>query len=130
MLPTALRDEMVEQARREAPRECCGMIAGRGEKATRLIRCANEHPTPEARYRIAKADLPNVVRIEDAGEELVAIYHSHPRSEPYPSPTDRAEAHYPDSLYVLVSLRSEPPEMYAYQIADDHAVRRVPLEIT
>lgn len=130
MLPAPLRDEMVEHARREAPRECCGMIAGRGERATRLIRCHNEHPSPEARYRIANADLPNVVRIEDAGEELVAIYHSHPRSEPYPSPTDRAEAHYPDSLYVLVSLRAEPPEMYAYRIAPDQAVTKVPVEIT
>jgi [CysO sulfur-carrier protein]-S-L-cysteine hydrolase len=60
------------------------------------------------------------------GEELVGIYHSHPASQAYPSPTDRAESHYPDAVYVLVSLRGEPPEMRAFRIEDD-AVREVAL---
>ena len=65
--------------------------------------------------------------MDDRGEELVAIYHSHPVSQPYPSPTDRAEAHYPDACYILVSLRSAAPEIYAYRILPDGAVREVDL---
>jgi len=61
------------------------------------------------------------------GEELAAIYHSHPASQPYPSPTDRAEAHYPDAVYVLVSLRTAEPEIEAWRIASDGAVRAVTL---
>lgn len=61
------------------------------------------------------------------GEELVAIYHSHPASQPYPSPTDRAEAHYPDAFYVLVSLRADEPELRAFRILDGGAVREVTL---
>ncbi len=52
------------------------------------------------------------------GEELVAIYHSHPITQPYPSPTDRSEAHYPDAFYVLVSLRDTHPEIRAYRMRD------------
>jgi proteasome lid subunit RPN8/RPN11 len=64
--------------------------------------------------------------MDEKGEELVAIYHSHPASQPYPSPTDRAESHYPDAVYVLVSLRSQTPEVRAYRIEDD-MVREVAL---
>lgn len=57
--------------------------------------------------------------MDAAGEELVGIYHSHPASIPYPSPTDRLEAFYPDAVYVLVSLRTGDPELRAFRIAAD-----------
>ena len=79
------------------------------------------------RYLIAPREQLNAFReMDDQGEELVAIYHSHPASQPYPSPTDRAEAHYPEAVYVLISLRTVTPEVRAYRITDD-MVREVPL---
>jgi proteasome lid subunit RPN8/RPN11 len=120
------------------PNEVCGLLAGRRGVVTRAIRCRNEHETPRTRYRIAAQDLLNVPRLEDAGEELVAIYHSHPETEPRPSPTDvlesqfvdeagRARSLYPDSLYVLLSLRTGQPELRAYAIeAGD--IREVPVD--
>ena len=94
----------------------------------RVIRCANVHETPTTRYRIDPREQLRAFRdMEDRGEELVAIYHSHPVSQPYPSPTDRAEAHYPDAFYVLVSLRTGEPELRAFRILPDGAVREVTL---
>ena len=79
------------------------------------------------RYLIAPREQLRAFReMDDQAEELVAIYHSHPASQPYPSPTDRAEAHYPEAVYVLISLRTPTPEVRAYRIADD-MVREVPL---
>jgi len=43
-----------------------------------------------------------------------------------PSPTDRAESHYPEAVYVLVSLRDTAPDVRAFQIRDGW-VREVPL---
>lgn len=72
------------------------------------------------RYRIDPREQLAAFRSMDAaGEDLVGIYHSHPASVPYPSPTDRAEAFYPDAVYVLVSLRGGEPELRAYRIAAD-----------
>lgn len=116
-------------AKDEAPRECCGLIAGRAGVASRIVRCTNASPTPEVRYTLK--EVRRVIEIEDAGEEVLAIYHSHPRSPAYPSPTDRREAHWPEAFYVLVSLRdpdpARPPELYAYRIRDRDAVTQVEL---
>jgi proteasome lid subunit RPN8/RPN11 len=78
------------------------------------------HPTPTTRYVIDPREQLKAFRaIEAAGEELVGIYHSHPVSEPIPSPTDRAEAHYPDAFYILISLRTGKPEVRAFRIAPE-----------
>lgn len=80
-----------------------------------------------SRYVIdAREQLAAFREMDARGEELVAIYHSHPVSQPYPSPTDRAEAHYPDAIYLLVSLRTGTPELHGYRI-DEGFVREVPL---
>lgn len=127
MLSRELRDAVIAHAREAAPNEACGLIAGRDGVPTRAIRCANAHPLPMTRYLIDPREQLRIFRdMDEQGEELVAIYHSHPASQPYPSPTDRAESHYPDAVYVLVSLRAEAPEVRAFRIADD-VVREVAL---
>ncbi len=88
----------------------------------------NAHETPTTRYRIDPLEQLRAFReMDERGEELVAIYHSHPVSQPYPSPTDRAEAHYPDAVYVLASLRTDEPELEAYRIKGTGSVVRVEL---
>jgi proteasome lid subunit RPN8/RPN11 len=126
-LPAALRDDILAHARAEAPKEACGLVAGRNARATRVIRCTNAHPAAVTRYTIDPREQLRAFRdMEANGEDLVAIYHSHPATQAYPSPTDRAEAHYPEAVYVLVSLRDATPDVRAFQIRDGW-VREVPL---
>jgi len=128
-LPRAIREEIVAHARASAPNEACGLIAGRDGTPARAIRCANVHETPTTRYRIEPREQLQAFRaMDDRSEELVAIYHSHPASQAYPSPTDRAEAHYPDAVYILVSLRTDEPEVRGFRIAADGIVREVALD--
>jgi proteasome lid subunit RPN8/RPN11 len=57
------------------------------------------------RYNVHPEDLVRITfAIEDAGEDLVAIFHSHTRSAAVPSATDRRTAMYPDAFYLLASL--------------------------
>jgi len=118
-LPAALRDAIVSHARAEVPKEACGLVAGRDGRATRVIRCVNAHPAAVTRYTIDPREQLRAFRdMEANGEDLVAIYHSHPATQAYPSPTDRAESHYPEAIYVLVSLRDTAPDVRAFRIRD------------
>ena len=94
------------------------MIAARDGEAVRLYRATNAAASP-LRYEIDGAEQYRIqMEIEDAGLDLGAIYHSHTRTEPYPSQTDINLAFYPDTLYVIVGLGGDEPDVRAYRIRD------------
>ncbi|HEY1509538.1 MAG TPA: M67 family metallopeptidase [Solirubrobacteraceae bacterium] len=114
----ALYDEMVEHARAEAPNECCGMVGSNDGDAVKVFRAENAAASP-LRYEIDGAEQYRIqMEIDDAGLDLGAIYHSHTRSRPYPSQTDINLAFYPETLYVIVGLAGDEPEVRAFQIRD------------
>jgi [CysO sulfur-carrier protein]-S-L-cysteine hydrolase len=113
-----LYEQMIEHAREDAPNECCGMLASRDGKVVKLYRARNAAASP-LRYEIDGADQYRIqMDIDDADLELGAIYHSHTRTEPYPSQTDINLAFYPEALYVIVGLASAEPEVRAFTIRD------------
>lgn len=57
-------------------------------------------------------------RARPNGLEVLGFYHSHPGSPAVPSDTDRAEASYPDHLYLIVSLKHERPEVRLFRLTD------------
>src|SRR5215217_2301955 len=120
VLPDEMRTEIIEHARDHAPRECCGVIAGRNGSLTRLYRLTNLEQGVD-RYLIDDEELYRVYReIEEGGDELLAIYHSHPVSVAYPSKTDLAFAFWPDSYYLICSLEHpESPIIRAFRIVED-----------
>jgi proteasome lid subunit RPN8/RPN11 len=115
-----LIDEMVAHAREDLPNECCGMIGGRDGAATRIVRVENAAASP-LRYEMDPQGQYDALKaIEDAGEDLVAIYHSHTRSAAYPSQTDVNEAvMWPEQVYVIVSHEHEDaPDVKGYSLQD------------
>jgi proteasome lid subunit RPN8/RPN11 len=119
-IPTALIDEIVAHSREEAPNECCGLLGGRNGAATTLYRARNEFESP-LRYNVHPQDLIRITNeLDEGGEELVGIYHSHTRSEAYPSQTDvNLAENWPDPLYLICSL-ADPgaPVVRAFAIRD------------
>lgn len=111
-----LYDEMIEHAREQAPNECCGMLGSRDGRVVKLYRATNAAASP-LRYEIDGADQYRIqMEIDDSELELGAIYHSHTRTEPYPSQTDINLAFYPQALYVIVGLAGAEPEVRAFWI--------------
>jgi proteasome lid subunit RPN8/RPN11 len=113
-----LLDEIVAHAREDAPNECCGMVAARDGRAVRVYRAQNAAASP-LRYEIEPHDQYRIeMEIEDSGDDLGAIYHSHTRSDPVPSQTDVNLAFHPQSLYVIVGVAGEEPDVRAWRIVD------------
>lgn len=100
-----LLDEIVAHSREEAPNECCGLVAGVDGVATEVFRARNEMASPLA-YNVHPQDLLRITQeIDDRGEELAAIYHSHTKSPAEPSQTDiNLAANWPDPVYLICSL--------------------------
>ena len=119
-IPRALYDELIAHALEEAPNECVGMIAAHEDEAVEVHRARNAAASP-LRYEIDGMEQFRLqTAIEDAGLDLGAIYHSHTRSDPYPSQTDVNLAFYPDSLYLIVGVKDRgAPDVRAYTIVDE-----------
>jgi proteasome lid subunit RPN8/RPN11 len=113
-----LLDEVVEHARRDAPNECCGIIAARGDEAVAVHAMENTQASP-LRFAIDGLALYTLLdELEDQGLTLGAIYHSHTRSEPRPSQTDVNFAKgWPGVEWVIVGLAGAEPEVRSYLIA-------------
>jgi proteasome lid subunit RPN8/RPN11 len=118
-IPQQIFDQLIAHAREEAPNECCGMIGGEDGAATTVYRSINAEAS-RLRYSLDANDQFRIMRqMEESGEDLLAIYHSHTASAPYPSQTDVNLAAYPDAVYVIVSLQdSEHPEVRGFWIRD------------
>lgn len=105
-VPAPLAEELLSHARSQLPNEACGILAGTVADgvATTFHPARNEEASP-LRYNVHPEDLVRITfEIEDAGDDMVAIFHSHTRSPAVPSPTDRRAAMYPDVFYLLATL--------------------------
>ena len=83
------------------------------------------------RYELHPTDQLRIMnRLEEDGEELVGIYHSHTKSEAYPSQTDiNLAENWPDPLYLICSLEhDDAPVVRAFEIRDG-AVEEVELDV-
>ncbi len=130
-VPRAHIDEMIGHARADVPNECCGLIGGTPEEAQSIHRAANAEASP-LRYSIApREQLELMNRIEEDGQEVVGIYHSHTRTPAYPSQTDiNLAAGWPDAVYFIVSLEHpEEPVVNAFRITGS-TVEDVDLQIS
>jgi proteasome lid subunit RPN8/RPN11 len=114
-----LFDEMVAHAMHDAPNECCGVLGTKDGDAVKLYRATNVHASP-LRYQIDDRELLSIYNdAEDSGLDMGLIYHSHTRSEPYPSQTDvNLATGWPDALYVIVGTATPEPVVRAYWIRD------------
>ena len=114
-------DQIISHALESAPRECCGLIGGNADgRAETIYRMRNAAADPLVTYEAAPEDLFAAQRsMRERGEQLLAIYHSHPRADtPVSSATDVRLAYYPSAVYFIVGLGGEQPMLGAFRILE------------
>ncbi len=117
-LPSTAFAEMLGHMYGGYPLEACGLLVGRGNRVERFVACTNVAASARV-YTIDPLEhLRAERRADDDGLEVIGVVHSHTHSEPYPSPTDVAQAPDPNWHYVIVSLKRHAPEVRSYRIVD------------
>ena len=122
-------DRLLAEARANPNIECCGLLAGCDAVISAILPAKNALQSPKA-YEIAPQELFDLFRrIRSEGLDHLGIYHSHPNGENDPSPLDIELSFYPDTAYLIISMRpgaSRP--IRAFRIVDGQA-RELSLQI-
>ena len=110
---------MLQHLKEEYPLEGCGLMAVKDGVVTAVYPIDNILKSPTAYEMEPLQQVQTILKIEANEEALMAIYHSHPHGPSQPSATDIAQAYYPDSIYIIVSLdNKDMPTVNAFNIVD------------
>lgn len=117
-LPRAIINQILEQAQASPGAEVCGLMGARDSRPTRCYPVANAADQPLRHFRMEPQQQIAAMReMRERGEELFAIYHSHPEAAARPSAEDLQQAAYPEAYYLIASLATEGTlQLRAYQL--------------
>ena len=128
-IPRDIFEGIIDHAKKESPLECCGILGGKGETVQKAFEFHNAEKSP-IRFSISPQEqLKFFDEIERQSIEMIAIYHSHPDSIPFPSETDVNMAFYPEVSSIIISLKEpDNPVVKAFRI-DKEAIRLEEIEV-
>lgn len=119
---------MLRHVRACLPDEACGLLGGTEETVRMVIAVTNEARSPVTFRMEPREQLKAMLLIEEAGYELLGIYHSHPAGPQGPSQTDLAEAYYPDVAYLIWYRAEDGWRCSAYDLGAG-TLRRIPISL-
>ncbi|MGC8500666.1 MAG: M67 family metallopeptidase [Leptospirillia bacterium] len=125
LLPPVVLREILDHCRSLRPEEACGLVASDASgRPVAVIPVTNSLHSP-VRYQMEmREQFAAMKRIRQEGWSLFAIFHSHPLSDPIPSPTDIRQAFYPEAYMIIVGLEREPAVVRGYVVRDGQFFER------
>jgi len=129
-LPRTIVNQLLHLAQRAPEEEICGLISGDRSGFKHCYPVKNVAPDKTRLFHLdPRGQIDAMRRMREAGEQLMAIFHSHPHAPALPSAVDIRESEYPDVLYLIISLGTKGVlEMRAFRLRDGK-VTDVPIAI-
>ena len=130
-IPRKLANELLHLAQQSANVEICGLIGGQEGLAQHCYPINNIAEYPQQRFLLdASQQITAISQMRERGQELFAIYHSHPTTPAFPSSEDLALSAYHAALYLIISLNTKGIlEMRGFKI-NQKSAQEIPLTLT
>ncbi|MEW6039714.1 MAG: M67 family metallopeptidase [Pseudomonadota bacterium] len=128
-IPRHLVNQILHLAQASPGFEVCGLIGAAQGGRMRCYPVPNVADRPECRFLLdPKGQIEAMRAMRERGEELFAIFHSHPTAAAAPSSVDLEFAAYPEALHLIVSLNTKGVlELRGFRIGAAGAVSEVEL---
>lgn len=122
-IPRKLAQQLLHLAQISPDAEICGLVGGKNGVPQTCYPVVNIAESPEQRFLLdPKQQIAAMAAMRDQGEQLFAIYHSHPTAPAFPSWLDLEQAAYPEAMYLIISLNTKGIlEMRGFKIAAQNA---------
>ena len=128
-IPRSIYQKMIDHARREAPVECCGILGGKDKTVQESFEIKNVESSPVQFLMDPRGQLNVFEEMEETSMDMVAIYHSHPHTIPFPSEMDVQRTFDPEMPSIIISLKEkDEPMVKAFRI-DKEAIYLEEMEL-
>ena len=130
-LPQQIYADMLEHVVAGYPNEACGALGVKDNRVVNHYPTANAAKHPDDFSIIDPTDLLYIYEDIDEYDGEMIYYHSHPKSEAYPSKRDKEWALRNKLYYIIFShqLYPDPPYARVFWISDDESVVEGKIEI-
>lgn len=116
ILPEQILKEMLVHCKEGYPNEVCGIFAGKENEVSKIYKMTNIESSPVSYFMDSREQFKVMKDMRENNLSMLAIYHSHPSSPPYPSGRDISLAFYEDAVYVIVGLLEKEPVVKGFFI--------------
>ncbi len=124
IIPKHIIDELIEQAKKDAPNESCGYLLGTGNIVTQNYPMENIDHSPEHFFFEPREQFAALRYARQHNLQILANWHSHPASPSRPSQEDLRLANDPTIRYAILSLLNDIPRLNSFKIVAGEVVEK------
>src|SRR5262245_47460057 len=125
VVPSPIFESMLAHAREALPAECCGLLAGTVAdgvgRVTLHLPLVNVLASPTEYESEPRSMLNAHKAMRQTGTDVLAVYHSHPASDPIASQKDRERNYSEQVVNLIVGMRGTEPAVRGWWLTSGGA---------